>query len=75
MRPFSSCVGLSSISMIYVQPFTQFLHVSARKQLRKMLYGCTHKLNSVASVGATCVIYVYVSNFMSPKQAFECNQQ
>ena len=61
MRPFSSCVGLSSISIIYAQPFTQLLHVSARKQLCKRLYVCTHKLYSVASVGATRVIYVYVS--------------
>lgn len=36
--------------MIYAQPFTQLLHVSARKQLCKRLYGCTHKLYSVASV-------------------------
>ena len=40
MRPFSYCVGLNSISVIYAQPFTQLLHVSARKQLCKRLHGC-----------------------------------
>jgi hypothetical protein len=44
MGPFSSCVGLNSISMTDAQPFTQLLHVSARKQLCKRLYGGTHKL-------------------------------
>ena len=36
MRPFSSCVGLNSISMIYAQPFTQRENSYVR--------GCTHKL-------------------------------
>jgi hypothetical protein len=65
MRPFSSCLGLISSSIIYAYSLLlnsyTFRQENGAEPCSRRVKSCRHKLQNGVSVGATCVVYAYIS--------------